>query len=81
MHTPHQAKPGEVIFYKGRVMAQDPFITRMLNQPGCGKADDSALAEATYEGGVAAMAQADPKKLGKEKKPDANLVSLVFPDQ
>ncbi len=67
------------------MMAFDPNITRLLDKPGCGKADDAAiveaLAEATYEGGVAAMAQADPKKLGKEKKPDANLVSLVFPDQ
>jgi hypothetical protein len=66
---------------KGRMMALVPNTTRLLDQPDCGKADDSALAEATYEGGVAAMAQADPKKLGKEKKPDANLVSLVFPDR
>jgi len=62
-------------------MTFDPNITRLLDQPDCGKTDDAALAEATYEGGIAAMAQADPKKLGKEKKPDANLVSLVFPDQ
>lgn len=62
------------------MMALDPNISRLLDQPDCGKPDDAALAEAIYEGGVAAMAQADPKKLGKEKKPDANLVSLVFPD-
>jgi hypothetical protein len=67
------------------MMAFDPNITKLLDLPDCGKADDAvlaeALAEAIYEGGVAAMAQADPKKLGKEKKPDGNLVSLVFPDQ
>lgn len=31
-------------------------------------------------GGIAAQAQSDPKKLGKEKKPDLHLVKLVFPD-
>ncbi len=62
----------------------DPNKTRLLDRSACGKADDAvhaaSLAAATYEGGVAAMLQADPKKLGKEKKPDRNLVSLVFPD-
>jgi hypothetical protein len=66
------------------MMALDSNIARLLDQLDCGNPDDAAiveaLAEATYEGGVAAMAQSDPKKLGKEKKPDANLVSLVFPD-
>ncbi len=28
---------------------------------------------------LAAQMQGDPKKLGKEKKPDIHLVSLVFP--
>jgi hypothetical protein len=60
-------------------MALSSKITRLFDQPDCGKADEAALAEAIYEGGVAAIAQADPKKLGKEKKPDGNLVSLVFP--
>jgi len=65
-------------------MAFDAHTTRLFDRPACGKADYAALAmalaAATYEGGVAAMLQADPKKLGKEKKPDTNLVSLVFPD-
>ncbi len=61
-------------------MGFDPHIAKLLDQPACGKVDHAAIAEATYEGGVAAMMQADPKKLGKEKKPGANLVSLVFPD-
>jgi len=30
-------------------------------------------------GSVCAQNNSDPKKLGKEKKPDANLVSRVFP--
>jgi hypothetical protein len=62
-------------------MVFDPDIARLFDQPECGEMDDAALAEAIYEGGVAAMAQADPKKLGKEKKPDVNLVMLVFPDR
>ncbi len=66
------------------MMALDSNIIRLHDQPESGKANDAAvieaLAEAIYEGGVAAMAQSDPKKLGKEKKPDANLVSLVFPE-
>ncbi len=65
-------------------MGFDPHAAKLLDQPACGKVDQAAIAaafaEATYEGGVAAMLQADPKKLGKEKKPDAYLVSLVFPD-
>ncbi len=65
-------------------MGFDPSKRKRLDQPACGMVDYAAIAaviaEATYEGGVAAMLQADPKKLGKEKKPDANLVSLVFPD-
>ncbi len=65
-------------------MGFDPHVAKLLDQPACGKVDHAAiaaaLAVAMYEGGVAAMLQADPKKLGKEKKPDANLVSLVFPD-
>lgn len=55
-------------------------INKLLDPPACGKFDHSAWAEAIYEGGVAAQLQADPKKQGKAKKPDANLVSLVFPD-
>lgn len=31
------------------------------------------------DGGIEAQLQADPKKLGKEKKPDTHPVSLVFP--
>ncbi len=54
----------------------DSFACRIIDRAALA----SAFAEATYEGGVAAMLQADPKKQGKEKKPDANLVSLVFPD-
>ncbi len=61
-------------------MASDPDTAKLFDQPACGRVDYAALAEATYEGGVAAQMQADPKKLGKEKKPDASLVSLVFPD-
>ncbi len=65
-------------------MGFDPQVAKLLDQSTCGKVDRAAVAaafaEATYEGGVAAMLQADPKKLGKEKKPGANLVSLVFPD-
>ncbi len=65
-------------------MEKHKTLLGLLDQPGTRKANygvlASALAEATYEGGVAAMAQADPKKQGKEKKPDENLVSLVFPD-
>ncbi len=65
-------------------MALDPDTGKLFDQPACGKVDHAAIAaaiaEATYEGGVAAMLQADPKTSGKEKKPDANLVSLVFPD-
>lgn len=37
------------------------------------------LDAAANHSGVAALLQADPKKQGKEKKPDANRVSLVFP--
>ncbi len=84
----HLTRPARVrnFFSKGEMMALDSNIARLLDQlDECGKADFAALAEAlaeaTYEGGVAAMAQSDPKKLGKEKKPDANLVGLVFPDQ
>jgi hypothetical protein len=55
-------------------------LPNLLDQPACREVDCALLAEATYEGGVAAMMQADPKKQGKEKKPDANLVSLVYPD-
>ena len=65
-------------------MGFDPGKGKRLDQPASGKVDLAAIAaafaEATYEGGVAAMLQADPKKLGKAKKPDENLVSLVFPD-
>jgi hypothetical protein len=61
-------------------MAFDPNIIKLLDQPACGKVDLAALAEAIYEGGVAAEMQADPKKQGKEKKPDGYLVSLAFPD-
>lgn len=55
-------------------------MLEQLDPPACGKFDHAAWAEAIYEGGVAAQMQADPKKQGKAKKPDANLVSLVFPD-
>ena len=55
-------------------------IQLLLDPPACGKFDHAAWAEAIYEGGVAAEMQADPKKQGKAKKPDANLVSPVFPD-
>lgn len=63
-----------------RVMAFDPLMSILINPPACGAFDHAAWAEAVYEGGVAAQLQADPKKQGKAKKPDANLVSLVFPD-
>ena len=36
---------------------------------------------ATGAGNLAAQMQADPKKQGKEKKPDGNLVSRAFPEQ
>ncbi len=42
--------------------------------------DCAAINASANDGGIAAQMQADPKKLGKEKKPDENLVSLVFPD-
>ncbi len=61
-------------------MAFKPRTNNQLDTPMCGKFDRAVWAEAIYEGGVAAELQADPKKLGKAKKPDANLVSLVFPD-
>jgi len=61
-------------------MAFDPNTSTLLDPPDCGKFDHAAWAEAIYEGGVAAQMQADPKKQGKAKKPDANLVSLPFPD-
>lgn len=61
-------------------MTSDPKTSTLLETPACGKFDHAAWAEAVYEGGVAAQLQADPKKLGKAKKPDENLVSLVLPD-
>jgi len=60
-------------------MALNQNITRLFDQLVFAKADAAGIADATYAGGVAAMEQADPKKRGKEKKPDVNLVSLVFP--
>ncbi len=39
----------------------------------------AVLDAAANHSGVAALMQADPKKQGKEKKPDVNRVSLVFP--
>ena len=59
-------------------MAFDLHTNNLLHPPACGAFDHAAWAEAVYEGGVAAQLQADPKKQGKAKKPDANLVSLVF---
>jgi hypothetical protein len=41
-------------------------------------ADHVAKDVSANDGGVAARMQADPKKLGKEKKPGVNLVRLVF---
>jgi hypothetical protein len=66
--------------YEDMDMAFDPNTSTLLDPPACGKFDPAAWAEANYEGGVAAQLQADPKKQGKAKKPDANLVSLVYPD-
>jgi hypothetical protein len=42
--------------------------------------EDPALwhEHSAYAGSLAAQMQADPKKQGKEKKPDENLVSLIF---
>ena len=68
------------IDYEDEEIVFDPGTNNQLDPPACGKFDHAAWAEAIYEGGVAAQLQADPKKQGKAKKPDANLVSLVFPD-
>ena len=40
-----------------------------------------ATSGTTNAGNLAAQMQADPKKQGKEKKPDRHLVSRTFPEQ
>ncbi len=72
---------GEGFFIdRGNDMEFAPGTNQFFDLTACGKFDHAAWAEAIYEGGVAAELQADPKKQGKEKKPDENLVSLVYPD-
>lgn len=56
-----------------------------INRP-MGFSADRTVYLPTYDananrGGVAAQLQSDPKKQGKEKKPDINLDKLVFPDR
>jgi hypothetical protein len=60
-------------------MGFDPELVKLLESPA-----SRAVYLPTYHananrGGVAAQLQADPKKQGKEKKPDRDLVMLVFP--
>ncbi len=62
-------------------MIFDPNLTALLGDSIPRVMDCAAINAAANDGGIAAQMQADPKKLGKEKKPDENLVSLVFPDQ
>ncbi len=42
-------------------------------------ADHVASEVSANDGSIAAQMQADPKKLGKAKKPDGNLVMFDFP--
>lgn len=56
------------------------LINLLVNPAPWAWAKDRATLDAcANNGGIAAQMQADPKKLGKEKKPDENLVSLNFP--
>lgn len=62
-------------------MGFDPNLTELMELSA-----SRAVYLPTYDananlGGVAAQLQSDPKKQGKEKKPDENLVKLVFPDR
>ena len=62
-------------------MSFEPKITELMEFSA-----DRAVYLPTYNananrGGVAAQLQSDPKKLGKEKKPDLYLDKLVFPDR
>ena len=54
-------------------------IDQQINQPNFGQLNLSALNAAAYPGSADAMLHAEPKKQGKEKKPDENRVGRVFP--
>ena len=60
-------------------MKFDPSLLELLGTPKPRVMDSAAINASANNGGIAAQMQSDPKKLGKEKKPDENLVSLVFP--
>ncbi len=60
-------------------MKLDPGLRELFGPPIPRVMDCAAINASANDGGIAAQMQADPKKMGKEKKPDENLVSLVFP--
>lgn len=57
-----------------------PNKSILLVAPAPWAFDHVAKEVTANDGSIAAQMQADPKKQGKAKKPDANLVSPVFPD-